>query len=218
MSPKNIARRAAEMDLNIIGICDHNSCENVPYVKISAEKYNLKVLGGMEITSREEVHILALFDNDEELFSMQKVVYDKLSGTNDAKKYGDQVVVNEDDEVLEFNTKLLIGATTLAVEHIVNMIHDLNGLAIASHIDRASFSLISQLGFIPEGLNIDALEISNTAKLSDYRKLSIPLLMSSDAHRSSDIGKNVTHFTMKKPCLDELHKSLLRKDGRKAFV
>ena len=67
MSPKNIVQQAKNIGLDIIAICDHNSCENVPFVKKTAEKEGLNFIGGMEVTSREEVHILALFDNEEEL-------------------------------------------------------------------------------------------------------------------------------------------------------
>ena len=62
---------AKNSGLDIIGICDHNSCENVPYVKRSAQNVDISVKGGMEITSREEVHILALFENDKDLFSIE---------------------------------------------------------------------------------------------------------------------------------------------------
>ena len=116
MSPKNIVREAEKYGLDLIGICDHNSCENVPYVIKSAEGNKLKVIGGMEITSKEEVHVLALFATEEDLFTMQKIVYDNLHGTNDEKRYGDQVVVNEKDEVVDFNKRLLIGATDLSVK------------------------------------------------------------------------------------------------------
>jgi len=218
MSPRNIVREAKKRGLDIIGICDHNSCENVPYVEKSAKSLDLGVIGGMEITSKEEVHILALFDSMRALFAMQKIVYDNLSGTNNEKLYGDQVVVNENDEVIEFNKRLLIGATDLSVENIVNKIHELNGLAIASHIDRASFSLISQLGFIPQGLQIDALEISNSAKIFLYKDMLLPLVTFSDAHKTYDIGRSFTNFIMHQANFEEMRKSLLGKDGRKVLV
>jgi PHP family Zn ribbon phosphoesterase len=217
MSPRNIVREAKESGLDIIGICDHNSCENVPYVQKSANNCDISVIGGIEVTSREEVHILVLFDTRDALFSMQKIIYDHLAGTNDEKLYGDQVVVNEKDEVMDFNKRLLIGATELSVENIVNSAHQLNGLAIASHIDRESFSIISQLGFIPEGLQIDALEISNKDKIDNYMNLSLPLVSFSDAHNPNYIGKSFTNFTMEQVNLEEMRKSLQGEQGRKAI-
>ena len=52
MSPRNIVREAKSCGLDIIGICDHNSGENVPYVKKSAKSQGLDVIGGMEVTTR----------------------------------------------------------------------------------------------------------------------------------------------------------------------
>ena len=218
MSPKNIVRTAKETGIDIVGICDHNSCENVPGAKRSAEKEGLHVLGGMEITSSEEVHILALFDDEDKLFSMQKIVYDNLHGLNDEKRFGEQVVVNEDDEVIDFNARLLIGATELSVDNIVNTIHELNGLAIASHIDRESFSIIGQLGFIPQGLQLDAVEVSAKDKVEDFKDISFPIITSSDAHKLDDIGSTFTHFFMEEVNLEEMKKSLLGQDGRKVII
>ena len=218
MSPRNIVKGAKKCGLDVIGICDHNSCENVPYIEKSNLDQSLNIIGGMEITSKEEVHILALFGISEDLFAMQKIVYDHLFGTNDEKLYGDQVVVNENNEVIGFNKKLLIGATDLSIEEIVNKIHDLNGVAIAAHIDRDSFSIISQLGFVPEGLQIDALEVSKKDKIENFKDLGLPLVTFSDAHCLNRIGKRFTNFSMKQVSLEEMRKSFLEEDGRKVFI
>jgi PHP family Zn ribbon phosphoesterase len=218
MSPKNIIKAAKKSRIDIVGICDHNSCENVPGVKRSAEREGLNAIGGMEITSSEEVHILALFDDEEKLFALQKIIYDHLPGLNDEKRFGEQVVANEDDEVLDFNTRLLIGATELSVDNIVKAIHELNGLAIASHIDREGFSIIGQLGFIPQGLQLDAVEVSAKDKVEDFKELSFPIITSSDAHKLDDIGSTFTHFFMEEVNLEEMKKSLLGQDGRKVII
>ena len=144
----------------MIGICDHNSAENVACAKKVGEKEGLTVIGGIEVTSQEEVHILALFSEDRDLFELADLIYENLPGINDERVFGEQIVVNEDDEVLGFNKRLLIGATVLPLRQIVDRIHSLSGLAIAPHIDRESFGIIGQLGFIPDGLELDGLEVS----------------------------------------------------------
>lgn len=218
MTPTNIVTEAEKYGLDIIGICDHNSSENVSYVKKMAEDKGLDVTGSIEITSKEEVHILALFESEEELLAMQETVYEHLYGINDEDRYGDQVVVNENDEVVEFNRRLLIGATDLSVERIVDRIHELNGIAIASHIDRESFGLISQLGFVPEGLQIDAFEVSTQDKVEAYKDGYSPVVMFSDAHTLNSIGKKFTNFSMEEANLQEMGKALLGEDGRRVFV
>jgi PHP family Zn ribbon phosphoesterase len=129
-----------------------------------------------------------------------------------------QVVVNEKGEVLRFNQKLLIGASTLTVEEVVQAIHSLNGLAIASHIDREGFSITGQLGFIPDNLGLDALEISPNTTFSDAAKKfqpSLPLVCFSDAHYLEDIGKGFTSFYIEEGSTEEIKKALSNKDGRK---
>ena len=164
MSPRSIVKEAKRKGLHFIGICDHNSAENVGAAKKAGRSENIGVIGGMEVTSSEEVHILALFDEGSRLRALQQAVYRNLRGTNDARLYGDQVVVNEEDEVVRFNRKLLIGATEIPIHEVVNLIHRLDGLAIASHVDREGFGIIGQLGFIPEDLPLDALEITDRSQ------------------------------------------------------
>ncbi len=218
MTPKNIVIESEKRGLNIIGICDHNSCENVISVKKSAQNMNLNIISGIEITSKEEVHLLALFDNEKSLYSMQQIIYDNLADTEEEKIFGDQVIVNENDEVLGFNKKLLIGAVELSIESIVNSVHELGGIVIASHVDRERFGIISQLGFIPEGLALDALEISNKNQIQNFSDRSFPIVTFSDAHWLKDIGRNYTNFFMERLTFDEIRKSLRGEEGRKIEI
>ncbi len=199
MTPRAIVRRAKEQGLDAVAICDHNSAENVGAVKKAGANLGVQVFGGMEICSSEEVHILAFFDNDEALFEMQSIVYDHLFGENDAKYFGEQLILNEYDQVVGSTPRLLIGSTTMGVSEIVETIHGLGGLAVASHVDREAFSMIGQLGFIPEGLPLDALEVSwrcADSEIGDYRKYGFEVLRSSDAHVLQDIGRSFTTFQL----------------------
>jgi len=219
MMPSAIVEKAKSKELDVIGICDHNSSENIDSIKKAGEKNNLKVLGGMEITSKEEAHILALFDDDKDLFKLQEIVYKNLKGENNEELFGYQLVVNEHNKIVDLNKKLLIGATELTVDSIVELIQSLNGLAIASHVDRERFSLIGQLGFVPEGLELDGLELSPTymskkKKLEFPMALGLPLVTFSDAHYIDDIGKTSTTFLLNYITVSELKKALKNEDGR----
>jgi predicted metal-dependent phosphoesterase TrpH len=218
MSPKGILTAAKKKEIDIIGICDHNSSENSLAVINAAKKMNINVFPGMEVTSREEVHVLALFDEIENALKIQKFIYKNLPGENDEKAFGMQVVVNEKEEVLGFNNKLLIGATTIPLEEVIRLIHSLSGIAIASHIDRESFSIIGQLGFIPDNLELDALEISPNVTFKEakikYPK-NYPITCSSDAHYPDDIGKGFTSFLLEEGTVVEIKKALNNEEGRK---
>jgi len=219
MSPGNIVKEAKKKGLDIIGICDHNSAENFPAVEKSANKEGIKAIGGIEITSREEVHILGLFGSERDLFFMQEAVYANLQGINDEELYGLQAVVNENEEVLGFNNKLLIGATEMSVEEVVDLIHKFNGIAIAAHVDREGFSIISNLGFIPEELKLDALEIVEPSMRTQInRGAEFVFITSSDAHLINDIGKRYSCFLMKERTFEEIRKCLCKENGRDVII
>lgn len=224
MTPANIVEKAASLGINIIAISDHNSAENVPPAVNLAQKKGITVIAGMEITSAEEVHILGLFGRIEDSMKMQSIVYESLQpGENDEDAFGMQVVVNEEDEVLEFNKRLLIGATSLSVKKIIELVHEFNGLAIASHIDREGFGIIGQLGFISPDLEFDALEISRRtppdkalALFGEYR--GFPWIRSSDSHRIEDVGKSSSGFVMEHATFDEMRLAFRGIEGRKIVL
>ena len=95
----------------------------------------------------------------------------------------------------------------------------MKGLAIASHVDREAYSIISQLGFIPEDLSLDALEISASLSIAEARTrfpeiTHYPLVSASDAHFLDDIGKTTTQFMLHEPTLEEVGKALHEIEGR----
>ena len=219
MSPRSIVREAKRKGLHFIGICDHNSAENVGAAKKAGSRESIGVIGGMEVTSSEEVHVLALFDTGSRLRALQQVVYRNLRGTNDVRLYGDQVVVNAEDEVIRFNRKLLIGAAEMTIHEVVELIHRLDGVAIASHVDRQGFGIIGQLGFIPEDLPLDALEITDRSRAGSLPLgREFPVVVSSDAHCLGDVGKVHTSFLLEKVTVEELRKSFRSQEGRRTIA
>ena len=211
-----IVKQAKEMGLDMIGICDHNSAENVMAVMKAGLREGISVIAGMEITCREEAHILGLFEDESALMKMQEVVYANLPGTYYDESFGPQTIIDEWDHVVGANHRLLIGATTLTVEQLVNAIHEHSGIAIASHVDRERFSLIGQLGFIPEGLNLDALEVSRPSIM--HQEYKYPIVTSSDAHFLVDIGRHCTCFTLEELSVNEIKKALRSEMGRSLLL
>lgn len=215
--PTRIVQSALLKDLDAIAICDHNASENVISVRSAAYGSGLTVFGGIEISSQEEVHLLGIFGEDDALRKMQQLVYDHLPGSNNADAFGPQYIVDHEDYVEGYNNHLLIGATDLAVEAVVRAVHDLGGVVIASHIDREAFGIIGQLGFIPQNLGLDAVELSKNYKSSPYSftGLDCPFITSSDAHSPEDIGSAFSTFLLKGPTFNELKAALSEKNGRR---
>lgn len=218
MSPRNIIREAKRWGLHFVGICDHHSGENVLATQKAGERERICVIGGMEVTSQEEVHVLAFFDEVSRLQALQKVVYESLPGSNDKRIFGDQVVVNEDDEVVGFNEKLLIGTTEMPLYEVVDLIHRLDGLVVASHVDREGFGIIGRLGFIPDDLRLDAVEYT-THPTQDHDVLTkdFPVVVSSDAHTLGEIGGKRTRFLLQEVSVAELRRSFKSEAGRRVL-
>jgi hypothetical protein len=219
MSPRKIAEQVCKRKIGILGICDHNSAENVPAVMKAAGTRDVTVLPGMEVCTREEIHVLALFEHISPAFALQSIVYDHLAGKNDPDVFGLQVVADENDEVLAFEERLLIGAVDLGVEEVVREIHRLGGAAIAAHIDRESYSVMSQLGFIPPGLRFDALELSRYIVQEEAMDRFAPyadctFIRNSDAHFLDDVGNNTCEYLLETPTFAEMMKALRKKEGR----
>jgi predicted metal-dependent phosphoesterase TrpH len=185
-------------------------------VRRAAEKAGITVLGGMEITTQEEIHLLAIFDSDEDLDGMQNLVYENLPGRNDPQAFGQQYIVDEEDYVTGFNEKLLMGATTLSLERIIDEVHRLHGLAIAAHIDRAAFSIFSQLGLLPDNLKLDAVELSRHYMSSQFNldEVAFPRVFFSDAHQIGDIGRAYTSILIEMPRVEEIKMALKGIGGR----
>ena len=212
MQTAAIIEQAKKVGLDMIGICDHNSGENVSALMKAGKRQGLAVIPGVEVTSREEVHILGLFNTEQDLMYLQDIIYENLPGQNDEDAFGPQLVIDEYGNVVGQNSRLLIGATTLTLEQIIDAIHQFAGLAVASHVDRQRFSLIGQLGFIPKGLKLDAVEVSNPSSVR--QEYDYPVVTSSDAHFLEDIGKNSTCFMIEDASLQEITKALRCEMGR----
>jgi len=219
MHPRAIVETALGKKIDMIAVSDHNASANARFVMAAAAGTGLEVIPAMEITTSEEVHLLALFRELEGLLQIQEVIDLHLSGENDEESFGVQAIVNQHGEVEGFNNQLLIGATDLSIDDVIAYVHRLDGLAIAAHIDRESFSVLSQLGFIDDGWRLDALEISKRTGLEkgrlQYPELQhYPFVTSSDAHFIKDIGTSITKIMMARPGFDELKMALGRENGR----
>jgi PHP family Zn ribbon phosphoesterase len=224
MSPRNIVNEAINKGLNIIGITDHNSTRQCSIIKKIASDKGLFVMQGAEITSREEVHCLTFFEDDSSLKMFQQYIEAKQPKIKyNPKLFGYQVVVDENDNVLDQLDYYLGVGLDAGVDEIEEVVHQLKGLFIPAHINRARYSLISQLGFVPEDINADALEIFNRTALGDFLNQNKGLekfsfLKDSDSHFVQSVGTYFSNFSLEEISFNEIRKALAGKDGRKVWV
>ncbi|MDR2906413.1 MAG: PHP domain-containing protein [Bacteroidales bacterium] len=203
MSPQNIVDTALLRGLQIIGITDHNSTRQAPLVKRIGERQGLLVLCGCEITSKEEAHCLAFFKDDETLNEFQTFLDAHLPGIpNDTDRFGYQVVVDENEEIIYEEPKLLISALDVGLDGLYDEVHRLGGIFIPAHIDKPTTSLMSQLGFVPPDIKADGMELSKFnipekfIKRFAYLK-KFKFIQSSDAHVLDTIGETFSELDLK---------------------
>jgi len=219
MIPPLIVRRALELDLGMIAVTDHNTTDNVMAVRDAAAGTGLRVLPGMEVQTREDAHIVCLFETVAQVVSWEEIVYAHLPDvSNDAEALGAQFVVDETGDFVRMNERLLLTATSLSTEDVVELVGSLGGLTIAAHVDRQAFSILASLGFLPPGLRLDAVEISRHAAPQDVLRqhpsvAGLPMVTSGDAHRLSEM-RAATLVTVRAPTLEELALALQGVGGR----
>jgi PHP family Zn ribbon phosphoesterase len=214
MSPRNIVRTALETSVDIIAVTDHNSGKNAQAVMAAAADLPVTVIAGMEVQSREEVHLLSLFRSLETLEEWDAFIYEHLPDVrNDPEVFGYQPIVDKEGYVLRFEEKLLINSLDLSLEEVVKGVADRDGICIPAHVDREAFSIIGQLGYIPLELPIAAVEITGDQR--DMVPERYEVVTASDAHFLREVGTKRTLFLLEAPTLEEIGRGLRREEGRR---
>ena len=207
----------------MIAVCDHNTAGNVRAIQQAGQAAGLAVLAGMELTSMEEVHVVGLFPDADHAEWVAAQVRDLLPQADPDyySFFGEQPLLAVDGCQVGAETAALALATPLELNEAVKLIHQGGGIAIAAHIDRRSFSVFSQLGFVPVDAGFEALEISkrlpaDSPRLADFMESGLPLVGSSDAHFLEEIGQSLTEVTAVAPTFAELALALRGTGGRSA--
>lgn len=195
MTPYNIVQRAKQLNIDILGISDHNTTRQVALVKELAAREGIFVLQGVEVNTKEEVHCLCFFPSSKELNEFQHYIDKYLPDIpNNPNHFGDQVQINEAEEIVYEEKRFLLSALDQSIEEVCNETHRLGGLFIPAHINRKLFGLCTQLGFVPPWLDVDALEIFPAMPTPKTLPQGVRLLQNSDAHHPDEMGKRTNLF------------------------
>lgn len=220
MVPPLIVERALLAGLDLLGVTDHNSGENAAAVAQAAENSGVKVLPGMEVESREGVHILTLFDGVEALGKWQEIVYSALPNReNNERVFGAQLVVGAEGQLLGVNRRLLLTSVDLSLEEVTRLARDLGGFCVPAHVDRPAYGLLAVLGLLPLEIDTPALEISSRLTTEEAVRLhpslaGRTLVRFSDAHTLNEIGRVSTAFTVAEFSVAEVALACRGKQGR----
>ena len=194
MTPANICGMAHLKGLDAIAVTDHNTARNLPYVKEAADYYGLILLPGMEITTKEEVHLLGYFRDVETAVKVGEIFSRHLPPMKNKPDYfGNQFVMNTDDEIQAVEDRLLIGATDLDLAECTQIIRENGGAAVPAHINRGH-GLLVNLGLFPEKPEFPVVEVRPELPVNEKLIAGKKRLWSSDAHHLGDILEAVSEL------------------------
>ncbi len=218
LSPRAIVERSRKEHLDIIAVTDHNTAKNVDVIIRLGEANGVQVIPGIEVQSREEIHLLTFFGTWPEAAAWARDVYAHLPDVrNNPEYFGDQPVLDAEGNILEFEERLLLNSVDLSLNEITERVAGLGGIVIPSHYDKDSFSLVSQLGLIPDEIRVAALETSRRSRHggADFGNAVLPRIVSSDAHSLDEIGGAYTVFLLEEASFAEICLALRGQGGRR---
>lgn len=218
MTPNNIVNMSILKGLDVIAITDHNSCANVQAVLNCAINTALLVIPGMEIETAEEIHVVCLFPDTQRAAEMQTLVYSRLPNIkNKVNIFGEQLILDESDELICNEDRLLLTATSITINEVFEVVnHKLKGLAIPAHINRQANSILSSFGVIPEDIDIQCVEISDKSAeeivvSTDSKINNMNKVYSSDAHHLWDIHERQNFLDVESLTIENVIKALQSK-------
>jgi PHP family Zn ribbon phosphoesterase len=223
MIPPLIVQRALQKNIDLIAITDHNVSTNVAAVQKAAKGTGLTVLPGMEVQSREDVHLLTLFDDRDQLRTWQTEVDNALPNLpNQPAFFGEQFVVDETGDFICNEDRLLATSTHLSIDEVFERVDALGGIVIPAHVERTSYGLFPTMGLLSEKWNVPALEISRNITPERASRLfpalgHHPLIQGGDVHQL-DSFLGTTIFTLVAPTLMEIRMAFKGIDGREVCI
>lgn len=200
-TPNNIAGMATLCGLNIVALTDHNTCKNCPAFFAAAKKYGIIPIAGMEVTTSEDVHIIALFPSLESAMDFDSYIDShRVKIPNRVDIFGNQFILDGDDNLIGTDEYLLSNATDLSIDDVAKIVPKYEGVCYPAHIDRPSNGIIAVLGTFPETPYFSSVELNNSENREEYiSKYSLNdknIIVSSDAHILTDMRDKENYFLL----------------------
>ncbi len=188
MTPQNIVNMAKIMGLDVIALTDHNSAKNCPAVKKAADEAGITFIPGMELCTSEEVHVVCLFYTLKDALNFSDYVHSTLPPVkNKPHIFGEQLICDENDNTVGHEETLLVTASSISTGKVVETVKRFGGICYPAHIDRSSFSILSNLGTIDDYFGFSCAEIFDITKECELKEKhpylnELKILSDSDAH------------------------------------
>lgn len=214
MTPNNIAGMAAIKGLQIVALTDHNTTKNCRAFYAAARKNGIIPIAGMEMTTAEDVHLVCLFPTLEaaEAFDAAYQQY-RVLYKNRPEIFGEQPILDENDEKIGEEKNLLLNASTLSIDDAYALLAEYGAVVFPAHIDRDENGIIAALGWLPETPHFACVEFRDNANVENYTKMynldGKLILTDSDAHYLWDINEADNYLELE----DEPYSSALVRES-----
>jgi len=200
-TPNNIAGMGELNGLNIMALTDHNTAKNCPAFFEAAKKHGIIPVAGMELTTAEEIHFVCLFEELDDALRFDEIVFSRLIKIkNNTEIFGEQLILDKNDEPIGTCDFLLSNATDMSLEEAYKIVNSLGGIIYPAHIDRSSYGILSVLGFLPTDPKYSVLEVAQKNKLPEIIEKTgfnnEKIIFSSDAHNLWDINEKENFFEL----------------------
>ncbi len=200
-TPNNIAGMASLNSLDIVALTDHNTCKNCPAFFVAAEKYGIIPIAGMELTTSEDIHVVCLFEKLDDAMKFSSYVDGhRVLIKNRPEFFGEQYILDGEDNVIGKEEYLLTNATEISVDDVFSLVSMYGGVAYPAHIDRASNSITAVLGTVPNDIGFKFYELHENENASGasekYNLDKTRFIISSDAHCLTDMRDAENFFLL----------------------
>lgn len=190
MTPNNIVNMSLIKGLDLIAVTDHNHSGNCRAVMELAKETGLIVIPGMEVQTKEEVHILCYFMTLEDCEAFNKALEPyRLKIPNNVERFGQQSILDENDKLIENYPFALILGTTIGLEALEKLVLDFKGWIVPAHINKSANSILANLGFMPQNLKTKTIEVYERAPFNGMMFKAYRLIKNSDAHMLEQISE-----------------------------
>lgn len=198
-TPNNIAGMATLCGLNIVALTDHNTTKNCPAFFAAAKKYGIIPVAGMELTTSEDIHVVCLFEELADAMRFDEYVSENRMLIKNRKDiFGNQLILDENDETVGEVEHLLPSATSISIIDVKEIVNSFGGVCYPAHIDRDANGLIAILGTVPTDGGFTYYELRDRENIPAYsEKYGIDkdrFIISSDAHYLTSMRDKENYF------------------------
>lgn len=216
MTPGNIVGMASLLGLDVVALTDHNTCKNCPAFMSIAEDFGIVAIPGMELTTSEEVHVLCYFENLTDALSFDEYVESRILPIPlNPQFFGNQILIDKDDNPCGTFDTLLISATDISFDKVYDLVKEYNGIMVPAHLDKSSTSLLSNLGLIPDDSKFKIAELRNPSRYDELKAMhpylnTCHILSSTDAHKLESLKEPLNFLHVDKKTTTGVYNTLKR--------